>query len=107
MNFKVGENIACIRSHDGIVRGKIYEVIGVRKCPGCKGRWVLVNQDVTCDGTIRCGKCHHITESPEHWYDAGLFKKLHSDTCHDEILEKFKSPEEQPDIVQIPHEEEV
>ena len=105
MNFKVGQKVVCVKDHSmGIVKkGQIFTVLDTENCcVQCID--VGVDIDSKYIGT-RCRFCGHL--SFKNMLFSRLFRPLQTDTCHDEILEKFKSPEEQPDIVQIPHEEEV
>ena len=104
MNFKVGQKVVCVKDHSmGIVKkGQIFKVWDTEYCcMPCIDIGIDINSEVL--GT-KCKYCGHI--SFKNMLDSRLFAPLKTDTCHNEILEKFKSPEEQPDIIQIPHEEE-
>ena len=106
MNFKVGQKVVCIKNHRAnlVRRGEIYTVLRIDRC--CKQ---IINTGVPLRPGILHSKCPDCDTIHYHemMFAARLFAPIKSDTCHNEIIEKFKSPEEQPDIIQIPHEEEV
>ena len=87
-------------SEPKIFKGEIYAVYDVRKC-SCGKTNINIGQSLGRHLSVSCTCGKHIDRVMMYW-DSKFFATAEYESCHNEFIEKFKSPEEKPDVIKIP-----
>ena len=94
MNWHIGQEIVCIKTHSqGVVkRGKIYTIQGLQQS-SCECHYIDIDVGIKGNGsnTVRCGDCKGITRvvGNIHWLHEELFAPLEYDEqAIEELLEQ-------------------
>ena len=99
MDFNIGQKVVCIKGGEVLRTNAVYTVQGIKTCPSCKLNMIDVGYSVYDHNALQeiclCGI--EISKSIK-WYANFLFRSLEYNIIHEEILEKFKSPKESPDV---------
>lgn len=104
MNFKIGQKVVCVKTHSkGLVKkGQIYTILEVYVCPSCG----LIHFDVGIDGSYidnwKCTPCGYVIKTDKWYMCYRLFRPLETtkQVSYQEIIQKFPSPIERPDILE-------
>ena len=101
MNFKVGQKVVCVISDKGISKGNIYVILDFDYC-ACKHKcWVDVGITMPVGKiVVGCGDCSHDLTPNINWWNSRHFTPIEYNSAHDEIMQKFESPIERPDILE-------
>lgn len=105
--FEVGKKVICIKTHSGcapIVKGKIFEVEGIRKSV-CKCEGIEINVGIDGRGKgVSCPRCGFKGDNPERywWFAPTLFAPIEtqplSTTTVEELLEVIECTENYIDM---------
>ena len=100
MNFKIGQKVVCVNAVGELIKGKTYIVDQLHECSGCGIPEISVGLILKPPYFNWCGKCGHreVETGDIKWHRSDRFRPINHDTCHDEILEEFKAPNEEIDV---------
>ena len=98
MNFNIGQRVVCVNANSPFTKkDEIYVVSQIGNCPKCKRALIDLGFYTKRE---TCAYCKTVISKDIQWFAPIDFRPLEYETCHAEIIQKFESPIERPDILE-------
>lgn len=96
---KIGDKVVCIRTHSEalVVKGKIYTVFDITKCPTC-GQAFYRLEELPPDIGTHCDKCFRVVSHGYNVFSTWLFRPIdypklsYSDIAKQNVEERLDIP---------------